>query len=191
MFEKSLWIWQGAGEPDEYADFRLKFLAEKGKNYQLYICCDTDYALYNGDKLIAFGQYSDYPETRVYDTIDLSNFVVSGENNLKLTVWHQGKNNFTYVAKAAGVIFTITEDGKPILCSSNETKGRISPCTAQMHFYNHSTRFDLFIHCRSGRNRVYKQYGCKRFAQTRYAKTRKETYHIRADRVEIGRNGSV
>ncbi len=127
MFERSLWIWQGKGEPDEYADFCLDFCAEKGKNYLLYICCDSDYALYNGKRIVAFGQYSDYPENRVFDTVDLSHEIISGENNLKLTVWYQGKNSSTYVAKAAGVIFTLTEDGKTILCSSPEIKSRISP----------------------------------------------------------------
>ena len=59
MLRQATWIrasWEP--QPDEYTDFLLSFAVTEGKHYELLLACDTDYALYEGDKLLAFGPNS-------------------------------------------------------------------------------------------------------------------------------------
>ncbi len=124
MFQHCQWIWGTANaQADEYFDFDLCFPVQAGSTYCLYIACDTEYALYYENELVAFGQYPDYPEYRVYDTFPLS-CVREGVNHLRLTVWYQGVNFKTYIQKPAGVIFKITEDGRELLCSTEAVPSR-------------------------------------------------------------------
>lgn len=125
MFKHCDWIWGGKGEPDEYIDYRLDFTVTAGRQYLLHLSCDTDYALYAGERLLAFGQYADYPYYRVYDTVDLS-FLAPGEHSLTLTVWYQGVNSQTYIVKPASLIFSLTEDGRSVLTSGEHTPARVS-----------------------------------------------------------------
>ncbi len=128
MFEQCKWIWGNAqAKPDEYIDFKLAFKAGEGKKYALHLSCDTDYALYSDGRLVSFGQYGDYPDYKVYDSISLDDVVHLGENELILTVWYQGVDTQTYITKPAGAIFQLTEDNQPILCSSENIPSRVTP----------------------------------------------------------------
>lgn len=124
MFSECDWIWGGAGDPDEYNDFKIDFTAYQDKNYMFYVSCDTDYALYNGDELLAFGQYADYIDYKVYDSVVLE--LPEGQCSLILRVWYQGANTQTYKIKPAGVIFRLTEDGITIASSGIHIPSRIS-----------------------------------------------------------------
>ncbi|MBR5501371.1 MAG: hypothetical protein IKV74_07580, partial [Clostridia bacterium] len=128
MFKNCQWIWGAANaKPDEYMDFRVHFTAKKGAKYVLHLSCDTDYALYKNGALITFGQYTDFPEYKVYDSIDLGDYVEDGENDFILTVWYQGVDTQAYIVKPAGVIFLLTEDGKELLTSGPHTPSRKTP----------------------------------------------------------------
>ncbi len=133
MFQQSQWIWGSpAGKPDTYMDFKLNFTAKAGCHYSLSLSCDSEYALYSGRELVSFGQYGDYPDYKVYDTVSLDAVVQPGANTLILSVWYQGVDSQTYIKKPAGVIFEVTEDDRAILCSSEAIPSRPSagyvPC---------------------------------------------------------------
>lgn len=125
MFKHCDWIWGGRGEPDEYIDYRLDFTVTAGKQNLLHLSCDTDYALYAGEQLLAFGQYADYPDYRVYDTVNLS-FLAAGEHSRTLAVWYQGVNTQTYIVKPASLSFTLTEDGRERLSSGGHPPARVT-----------------------------------------------------------------
>ena len=85
MFKKGKWIWSGEGQsPDLYVNFIKRF--ECGGKATLKIAADSDYTVYINGKLAAFGQYACYPERKVYDEIDVSEYTVWGENLLAVTV---------------------------------------------------------------------------------------------------------
>jgi len=126
MFSQAIWIWGSkACLDDEYFDFYLSFEGKSG-DHRLNISADSNYAIYKGEELVAFGQYGDYPDYKVYDEIDLNGFVSEGENEFIITVWHEGKDSQTYIRKPAGVIFELLEDGKAIVSSSADTPSRRS-----------------------------------------------------------------
>ena len=109
---------------DEYVDFFPEINFNEGCSYTLRIVSDTDRAVYLDGRLIAFGQYADYPDFPVYEDILLP---AKTNSVLKITAWHSGINSQTHVATDAYVAFCIFEDGKPICSSSSETLCRPTP----------------------------------------------------------------
>ncbi len=112
-----------AAEADTYTEYRLPVMVREGKVYTFAVACDTDYALYDGATLLAFGQYADYADYRIFDRVTLSG-LVPGERTLSLVVWYQGVNSQTYVVKPSGVRFALEEDGAPVLLSSPAIRSR-------------------------------------------------------------------
>ena len=110
MFEKSEWIWLNTESiADEYADFIDTFVS--GEKTLLRISCDSNYTAYVNGRLAAFGQYADYPDYKIYDEVDISEFTVEGENLLAVRVWYYGENTQTYIKGEAGLFYETVTDG--------------------------------------------------------------------------------
>ena len=123
----SKWIWASdAGLPDEYADFKAEF-ENTGGTLTLEISADTDYSVYVNGILSAFGQYPDYPDRKIYDTVDLTGKAVNGKNELLIVGYHAGENFQTHIKREAGIRFELLIDGKPVLVSNENIKSRIDP----------------------------------------------------------------
>ena len=124
-------IWNNIpASPDEYVEFIDSFNYASGR-VELSITADSQYAVYLGGKLAAFGQYSDYPYDKVYDTVDITEFCAKGENNLKIIVWYFGENSSTYFVGDALLAYEIKCNGKILTQSSENTLSRLSPCYLQ------------------------------------------------------------
>jgi hypothetical protein len=67
---------------------------------------------------------SDY--NKIYDEIDLSEHIISGENHFALLVHYFGKDSQRYKKYQAGAIFEVTENGKVILASDEDILSRKS-----------------------------------------------------------------
>ena len=119
--DRAKWIWrQGEYGADEYAEFYDTVNYSTGKII-LKISCDSNYAVYIDEKLSAFGQYADYPWYKIYDTIDLTEKVKSGKNNVKIVVWYYGENFSTYYKNRPGLWYEIYENDKLVRRSCKET----------------------------------------------------------------------
>ena len=126
-FNNAKWIWptSHAGR-DEYAEFYFPFTYQGGK-CELLISADSNYAVYLGGTLAAFGQYADFPHDKVYDLIDITEFCSKGENSLAVTVWYYGTDTTqVYCPGKAGLLLELFEDGRSVCASSVETLSRIS-----------------------------------------------------------------
>lgn len=120
MTHTSQWIWfNPAAQPDEYGEFCFDFNANSSEEIRLRLSCDSEYALYINDSLIAFGQYADYPDYKIYDEIDLSAHVQDGVNHASIHVWYTGVDTQTYIKKPAGLLFELLQNGE-ITCVSSE-----------------------------------------------------------------------
>lgn len=119
MFDISArWIWHG-GEamPNEYLIFPVRFDGVKGKQYELTISVDSQYAVYLNGVFAEWGQWGDFPEYKTYDTIDLTDKVTEGENLLEIESTWYGADTFSYRKEPAGLIFTLTADGDTVAVS--------------------------------------------------------------------------
>lgn len=118
------WIWTDtASEKDTYAEFCTPFTVQESGAVFLQIACDGIYAAYVNDTLVAFSQCADFPQDKLYDEADVTQFVRK-ENELKIVVWHLGEDSQTYINDTAGVRFALAQNGKPLAYSCENTLSR-------------------------------------------------------------------
>lgn len=127
------WIWQnGQASADEYVQFYDTFSCNGGKTV-IRISCDTNYVLYINGKMAAYGQYAAYPDIRVYDTVDLSDYITEGKNTFAAVVWYWGLPAMVYTVGEAGLAYEIECDGELVAFSSEKTLCRIADDYEQGH----------------------------------------------------------
>lgn len=132
MFENSKWIWVSDEErADEYVDFLVEFYAESNKNICLNIAVDGNFEAWLNGEICAFGSCADYPEHKHYDSFDIGKYCTDGKNTLKITVWHIGMQSMTYAMSNAGLIYSVTSDGKELAASNEDT-----PCRRNESYTN-------------------------------------------------------
>ena len=131
--EKAKWIWLHDDEvKDEHVQFYDSFFHD-GKNAVVKISCDTNYVLYVNGNVAAFGQYPAYPNMRVYDTVDISEYTIKGDNEIAIHVWYWGIPAMVYSVGKAGLLYQIESDGKIVGLSDEKTLCRLAPNYEQGH----------------------------------------------------------
>ena len=130
MFQIATPIWRKDKEsPDEYVEFRENFSIPDGcGTITLLISADTDISAgLNGQDLPA-NQYPSHRDRRAYDEIDLTPFVLEGENTLDVLVYWCGSEGFsTYEASDPYLIFEVRAGDEVLCASSAGTLSRLSP----------------------------------------------------------------
>ena len=126
-FKNAKWIWTSREHGiDEYGDFYSEF-EFTGKKTELLISADTNYAVYLNGELCTFGQYSDYPYDKVFDTVDITSFCKEGKNSVAIVVWYLGIDTTqVYYPGNAALMFEVFSDGVSVLSSSEKTLCRKS-----------------------------------------------------------------
>lgn len=124
VFEKSKFIWIDNANMDTYGEFYADFKANSSPICR--ISCDSDYTLFINGKYAASNQYGDYEHYKIYDEIDISDFIVNGENHFAVLVHYIGKDNQRYKKYCAGVIFEILENDTVLLASNERILSRQS-----------------------------------------------------------------
>ena len=127
IFGHGVWIWCNASpREDEYGEFVEDFYYWQGRAL-LRISADSNYAAYLNGRLAAWGQYADFPYDKVYDEVDVTEFLRPGQNRLAVLVWYYGTDTTqVYYPGNAGVLYELACEGQ-ILCASGEkTLSRIS-----------------------------------------------------------------
>lgn len=125
------WIWPAAAAagPNQYADFAQEFKLDEGQQRELKIAisADSNYAIWLNGQFAGFGQWSNWPDDKTYDVIDLAPYARAGANRLCIVGYHQGEDSSTYRAGAAGVVFAVAAGDKVVAQSGADTRARISP----------------------------------------------------------------
>ena len=117
VFEKSKFIWINDTESvDTYAEFHTK-MQITGSPVICNISVDGDYTLFVNGKFVASNQYGDYEHYKIFDEIDITEYLCAGRNELFLLVWHFGADSQRYKKAEAGVIFEIEQVGDMLIAS--------------------------------------------------------------------------
>ena len=88
MFETASWIWYAAtDEPDDYAEFFTNVSYGGGKA-ELCLSVDSDYTLWINGEYVASGQYGDFEHYKIYDVLDVTDFLREGDNQFRFLVHH-------------------------------------------------------------------------------------------------------
>ncbi len=123
-FEQAKWIWkQGAVFLDDYAQFRSSFSCCAGEQIFLNISADSNCNVHLNGELVFFKQCADYPHYKIYDCLDITPYC-KAENTLEITVWYHGEDCAVYYQSTPGLIFTITQGQKTLLCSDESIQSR-------------------------------------------------------------------
>ena len=127
FLDSAKWIWCSENpQYDEYGEFVEEFPYEAG-TVTLQISADSNYAVYMNGQLAAWGQYADFPYDKVYDEIDVTEFCQKENNRVSIIVWYYGlETTSVYYPGNAGLIYTLTNDDRPICQSGTHTQSRLS-----------------------------------------------------------------
>ena len=121
------WIWCDTNEtPNQYAHF-IEDFDTNIKSATLYIAADMNYAVFVNGQYIPSFAYSDYPDCRSVDTLDISEFVKVGKNRLCVIGYCQITDGHTYKKGNAGVRFAIYCGDILAASSSTDTLTRQAP----------------------------------------------------------------
>lgn len=123
LFKNADWIWlDGYDSVNAYVTFYDKVnISSASGTYVLYLSVDTNYALYINEKFVDMGQYADYPFDKVYDKLDITEYIQNGENKIVIKCWHQGEDTSTERNEKAGLIYVLTNNDSIIARSSANT----------------------------------------------------------------------
>lgn len=111
------WIWLNEKNlSDEFVAFYDEFDYINGKVF-IDVSVAGDYTLFVNGKLSAFGQYADYAHFKVYDKVEITEFLTAGKNKIKLVAWHIGIDAFNGYSFGAGAIYEVYNEEK-VLCFS-------------------------------------------------------------------------
>ncbi len=129
-FQNATWIWRtGEIGQDEFCDFLDTVILPEteGKRYFLRIAADSNYTVWLNGRLCAFGQYADYPDFKVYDEVEITDYLRGGENRMAVVVWYYGIESQTYKVGDPGLIYEIADgDGAVVAFSRPGTLCRKS-----------------------------------------------------------------
>ena len=121
---KPIWLSEQY-QADEYMEaVETLYLDQLPQTACLRIAADSDYSVYIGGRLAAFGQYANYPTHRFYDEVDILPFLQVGENSLSALCWYYGINSSTYRCGTPFLQYEIEVDGQILLSTDSNTQVR-------------------------------------------------------------------
>ena len=99
--------------------FRRKFFLDNTENCVIRITADDYYKLYINGKFVTSGPAAGYDFRYFYNEIDLSNWVVAGENTIAVHTYYQGMINRVWVSgdRQHGLLLDLFSGEKLILAS--------------------------------------------------------------------------
>ncbi len=127
MLQNSEWIWYTDSPlPDSYGDF-IDTFDYNGGNVNIHLSSDGDYTLYVNGNFASSNQYGDFEHYKIYDSLNITDYLVKGKNEIHILVWHIGINSSRYKLAKAGLIYSVECDGNQIAKSSINTLSRENP----------------------------------------------------------------
>ena len=128
LSQGSKWIWTNNCPYGKncYCEFADKFITDNPiDGAQVRICADSRYVLWINGRFAGFGQYTDYPDRAIFDTVDISEFITAGENTLRILVYYKGTPSPTYSHNIPGLIFDVISQNKILAVSGSRTVSRV------------------------------------------------------------------
>lgn len=97
--------------------FRKTFNIQDLKQTYIYISADDYYKFYINGKFVCQGPVAGYPFHYYYNKVDISEFLVDGENTIAVHTYYQGLINRVWVSgdDRHGLICDIVQEGKTLL----------------------------------------------------------------------------
>lgn len=117
--ESMNWIWLNESGKSCYAEFRAEFTCEHSA--LLRISASRNYAAFINGEFVCNGQYADLPDYKSVDTVNISCYVRSGINELRIIAYHMDADFATGRVMEAGIAFEVLAQGRLIIASDENT----------------------------------------------------------------------
>lgn len=150
VFDKAKWIWLKEKKINHYAEFVTRFYFDGGQA-KLYVSVKTDYVLYINDVFVDCGQYGDFPELKSVDEIDLTKYLIQGENKIFFLARSTNVDDFAHIKNGYGIIFEIQIDGKTVAFSDENVLSRESALYISGTDYEITPQIGFGYHCELNR----------------------------------------
>ena len=145
VFQNAQWIFVdgvSADVRDRYFNYQSTFTLNNPRDATLYISAYSQYAVYLNGQFVNCGQMAGYEHLQFYDTLDITDFLVPGENTLLVQQYVCGADFSTEHKQIPGVIFALYNENTPVLVSSPDCLSRPNhrylkneePISAQLNF---------------------------------------------------------
>lgn len=104
--------------------YRKKIVLDDFKTAVLRITADDYYKLYINGQFVTQGPAASYPQAYFYNEIDISDYLVNGENVFAIHTYYQGLINRVWVSGDLRQMLwcSLDIDGKEVLCSDESWK---------------------------------------------------------------------
>jgi alpha-L-rhamnosidase len=123
---KWIWLTDDRFKVSHWVEFRKTVNIDNPENAMFIIAADTAYQLWINQQLVDDACFSELPEVRYYNRIDVSAYLCPGRNCIAVLGYYQGVNTSRYVAGRPMVLFELKCSGKSILKSDSTCKARTS-----------------------------------------------------------------
>ncbi len=117
-------IWADEKEMvNRHVKFQTELVVDEIRPTKFYICSETRYELYINGNLAGFGQYDDFPDNKVYDTCDITEFLKKGSNLVSILAYSVGTNMPSMHLKGLSMlIFAAVDENGTVLISDENVK---------------------------------------------------------------------
>lgn len=120
------WIWCDHSQTEnQYACFLQDFTAKADAT--LYIAADMNYAAFVNGQYVPGFAWSDYPEQRSVDVLDITPYLRNGNNRLCVMAYCQVVSSHTYRAGKPCLRFAVMAGETPLAVSGENTLSRRAP----------------------------------------------------------------
>lgn len=99
--------------------FRKTFNLENFKKAEMYISADDYYKLYINGLPVTMGPCAGYPDRFYYNFVDVSDYLMPGENTIAVHTYYQGLINRVFISGDGrhGLLLDLVVDGKTVVKS--------------------------------------------------------------------------
>lgn len=112
---------------NHYVDFKTNFVLEVVKDdAKIYIAVDTEYVVFINGEFVDMGAYDDFPNNKSYDVLNISKYLIKGENELFIIGYAQGIGSFQYIKGTPFIMFSLV-NGDFVLNSNDKILCRENP----------------------------------------------------------------
>ncbi len=103
------WIWNSkATKVNAYVNFICECdITEAAPDAVIKVSADSEYVLWVNGCFVNCGQYDDFPDRKVYDSLPVAEYLKVGKNRICFLVYYQGKSSFQYAVGEPGLWFEI------------------------------------------------------------------------------------
>lgn len=123
--------------------FRRRFTAKKAVPTVICLSADDYYKLYINGRFVCQGPAAGYPFHYYYNRVDITDYLIDGENTLAVHTYYQGLVNRVWVSgdDRHGFICDIEQDGQTILSSDESFLYAYHTGFEAMGTYGYATQF--------------------------------------------------